>query len=203
MARRIEFNYERALDRATRLFWKNGYSGTALRDLLNVMGIGEGSFYNTLKSKKQFYLTCLQRYEETEVRFRLQALRSEPTAAEGIRAFFDAVLDGLDNPNSSSRLCMFAAMAAEDVLSEPDLRERAEKGLDVLQALLLERLRQDQDKGILPPSLDPPIIASVITTYVQGLWRMALVDYNRHSFEKQIDALLNGLGLTKVHPRHT
>src|SRR5215469_10046484 len=139
MPRKTEFDYERALDRATRLFWRNGYSETALRDLLKVMEIGEGSFYNTLKSKKQLYLRCLQRYEETEVRLRLQALRSAPTAAEGIRAFFDAVLDSLDNPNSSSRLCMLAAMVSEDVLSEPDLRERAQSDLDILQVLLSER----------------------------------------------------------------
>jgi len=27
------------------VFWKDGYAGTSLRDLLKVMGIGEGSFY--------------------------------------------------------------------------------------------------------------------------------------------------------------
>ncbi|MEH2510601.1 TetR/AcrR family transcriptional repressor of nem operon [Nitrobacteraceae bacterium AZCC 1564] len=195
MGRKIAFDYERALDRATWLFWKNGYAETALRDLLKVMEIREGSFYNTHKSKKQLYLTCLQRYEETVVRMRLQTLASAPTAAEGIRAFFTDVLDWLDNPNAPSRLCMIAAMAAEEVLSEPDLRKRAEDGLETVRALLHERLRQDRDKGLLAPTLDPQVIASVITTYLQGLWRMALVDYDRPSFERQIDAFLTGLGL--------
>jgi TetR/AcrR family transcriptional repressor of nem operon len=30
---------------------------------------------------------------------------------------------------------------------------------------------------------------------LQGVWRMALVDYDRPSFERQIDAFLTGLGL--------
>src|SRR5262249_788223 len=34
MARKIAFDYDRALDKATRLFWKNGYAETGLRDLL-------------------------------------------------------------------------------------------------------------------------------------------------------------------------
>ncbi|TGS65571.1 TetR/AcrR family transcriptional regulator [Mesorhizobium sp. M3A.F.Ca.ET.201.01.1.1] len=195
MARKIAFDYETALESATRLFWKNGYSGTALRELLKVMEIGEGSFYNTLKGKKQLYLKCLERYEDTEVHRRLEALASAPTAAEGICAFFDDVLASLDNPNSPSRLCMIAAMAAEDVLSEPDLRDRAKGGLDAVQARLCERLSQDQDKGMLPPSLNPQVAASVITTYLQGLWRMALVDYDRAKFEQQIGSFLTGLGL--------
>ena len=38
------------------------------------------------------------------------------------------------------------------------------------------------------PDHTPQTIASVIITYAQGLWRMALVDYGRPSFERQIAA---------------
>jgi TetR/AcrR family transcriptional repressor of nem operon len=195
MARQIAFDYDRALDKAMRLFWKNGYAETGVRDLLKVMQIGEGSFYNTLKSKKQLYLSCVQCYEDTVVRTRIQALVSGSTAAEGIRAFFSDVLDCLDNPRTPSRLCMLAAMATEEVLAEPDLRKRGTDGLKNLQSLLCERLSQDRDKGLLPPSLDPRTVAAVIVTYLQGVWRMALVDYKRPSFERQIEAFLTGLGL--------
>ncbi|CAM2155843.1 TetR/AcrR family transcriptional regulator, transcriptional repressor for nem operon [Pararobbsia alpina] len=195
MARTISFDYERALDRATALFWKNGYAQTALRDLLKVMEIGEGSFYNTLKSKKDLYLACLQRYDDKELRVRMEALASAPTAAEGIRAFFKLALDRLDDPNTPSRLCMMAATAAEDVLADAELRDRAEKGFEDVRSRMRERLTQDRDRGVLPESMDPVATASVITTYLQGLWRSALVAYNRAEFERQIDALLTGLGL--------
>ena len=195
MGRAIAFDYEQALEKATRLFWKDGYAGTSLRELLTVIGIGEGSFYNTLKSKKQLYVACVKRYEETEGRKRAHALMSAPTAGEGIRAMFGVVLDCLDDPQVPSRLCMMAAMAAEEVLSEPDLRQRVENSLDTFHATVSERLRQDRDMGLLPNTLDPQTIASVIITYAQGLWRMALVDYDRPRFERQITAFLTGLGL--------
>src|ERR1700761_4217483 len=126
----IAFDYERALDKATWLFWKNGYTGTSVRDLLKVMGIGEGSFYNTLKSKKRLFLECLWRYDEREGRKRSHALMSAPTASLGIRALFGSVLDCLDSPETPSRLCMFAAMASEEVLSDPDLRQRVEDRME-------------------------------------------------------------------------
>ena len=195
MARTIAFDYERALDKAMRLFWKHGYAGTGLRDLLKIMGIGEGSFYNTLKSKKQLYLACVERYEKTEGRKRAQALMSAPTASQGIRALFGVVLDCLEDPQTPSRLCMLAAMASEEVLSERDLRQLVEDREENFQASLAERLSQDRDKGVLPATFDPQTIASIIATYVQGIWRVALVDFDRPRFERQIDVFLTGLGL--------
>jgi TetR/AcrR family transcriptional repressor of nem operon len=65
MARTLELDYTNALARATRLFWKGGYAGTSLRDLLTSMGIGEGSFYKTLKSNKNAYLECSKHYNAT------------------------------------------------------------------------------------------------------------------------------------------
>ena len=195
MAGVIAFDYEQALDKAMLLFWKNGYTRTSLRDLLKVMGIGEGSFYNTIKSKKRLFLECLRRYDETEGLKRHRALMTAPSASLGIRALFESVLDCLDNPDTPSRLCMFAAMASEEVLADLDLRKRVEDRMDSYQLHLVERLRQDRDAGLLPADLDPQTIASVIATYQQGIWRMALMEYDRTIFHRQIDAFLTALGL--------
>ena len=195
MPRTIDFDYGLALDRAMDVFWRQGYAGASLRSLLGAMKIGEGSFYNTLKSKKRLYLLCLDRYAETEGRRRGLALTSAPTAAEGVRALFAAVLDCLDDPATPSRLCMQAAMASEDVLADPELRVRVGADLAAFRNLLVERLRRDCDGGVLPDTLNSEVTAAVVMTYSQGLWRMALIDYNREQCEREIDAFLLGLGL--------
>src|SRR6516165_3318117 len=104
MARALEFDYDKAIDKATRVFWKNGYSGTSLGDLLKAMRIGEGSFYNTMKSKKLLFLECLKHYNDTEGRRRAEALFSPSSATEGIRGLFRTVFDDLDDPRTP-RLC--------------------------------------------------------------------------------------------------
>lgn len=195
MGRAIAFDYERAVEKAMRLFWKDGYAGTSLRDLLKAIGIGEGSFYNTLKSKKQLYVACVAHYEETEGRKRAHALLSAPTASQGIRAMFGVMLDCLDDPLVPSRLCMLAAMATEEVLSDPDLCKRVEESIKQVLTVLNQRISRDRAEGVLPVSLDPQAIASIIITYAQGLWRMALIDYDRARFEQQIATFLTGLGL--------
>jgi len=59
----------------------------------------------------------------------------------------------------------------------------------------MARLSADKQAGLLPPDLEPQVVAPIIITYLQGLWRMALVSYDRSKFEQQIDTFLNGLGL--------
>src|SRR5271169_6702858 len=108
MGRRRAFDYDQAIDRATRLFWAKSYTNTSLRDLLEVMQIGEGSFYNSVKSKKHLYLECLRHYNDTVTRRRWEALIAEPSVAQGVRAYFTAVLDDLDDPTVPN-ICLMAA----------------------------------------------------------------------------------------------
>ncbi len=195
MGRAISFDYDRALDQATLQFWKTGYAATSLRDLLKATGLGEGSFYNTLKSKKHLYLACLKRYAETEGRKRNHALLSAATAGKGIRGMFAVMLDCLDDPQTPSRLCMMAAMMSEEVIADGDLKVVAEKGMADFRTGLTELLKRDRERGILRPGLDPETTAMIIITFAQGFWRMAMIDYDRAAMERQIDQFLTALGL--------
>jgi TetR/AcrR family transcriptional repressor of nem operon len=195
MARTLEFDCTSALDRATRLFWTTGYANTSLRELLRGMGIGEGSFYNTLKSKKLAYLECLKRYNATVNLRRGQAFFSAPTAALGVRALFGTILDCLDDPNTPSRVCLMAGSVTPEVLNEPELREYVQGQMVMLTERMTARLTADKDAGLLPAEFDPLLVAPVVVTYLQGLWRMALISYDRARFERQIDLFLTGLEL--------
>ena len=195
MARALEFDYTIALEQGSRLFWETGYSNTSLRDLLKKMGIGEGSFYNTLKSKKNAYLECLKHYNATVNRKRGEALFSAPTATAGVRALFQAVLDCLDDPETPSRVCLMAGSLTPEVLAEPDLREYVEQQMSMVAEIITARLAADKEAGLLPAAVEPRLIVPVIVTYLQGLWRMALISYDRPQFEQQIDLFLTSMGL--------
>lgn len=195
MARTLEFDVDHALDKAMRLFWKTGYARTSLRDLLKAMGIGEGSFYNALKSKQHAYLECLKRFNATVGRERGEAFMTPHTAALGIRALFQCVLDCLDDPKAPSRLCLMSGSIDRDVFVEPELRKYVQAQLAELGHAMTARLTADKESGVLPADFEPQIVAPVIITYLQGLFRMALLSYDRSRFERQIDAFLKGFGL--------
>jgi TetR/AcrR family transcriptional regulator, transcriptional repressor for nem operon len=194
MARKIEFDYDNAIDRATQLFWKEGYSNTSLRELLKVMGIGEGSFYNTVKSKKHLYLECLKCYNDTVSRRRLEALSAPASVREGIRSFFRSVLDELDDPRTP-RVCLLAGSLSDDVLSEHELKQYVVNEMAIFQGCFSKRLKAAKELGELPADFNAEVAAQVIVTYLQGLFRVISVVTSRREVERQIELLLSGLGL--------
>jgi len=195
MSRKIEFHYDNAVDQAMRVFWGKGYSDASLRDLLKAMKIGEGSFYNTVKSKKQLYLECLNRYGEVEGNKRISALTSAPNARLGLRAMLSAMFDCLDDPKSPSSLCMIAAMISNDVMADSELKKAAIAHVNQGKKLIEKKIDEDKKAGRLSKSYDSHTVADVIVTYFQGIWRMAMISYQREKFERESEAFLQGLGL--------
>jgi TetR/AcrR family transcriptional regulator, transcriptional repressor for nem operon len=194
MARGIEFDYDKAINSATRLFWKSGYSDTSLRDLLQVMKIGEGSFYNTIKSKKNLYLLCLKHYVDTIIRKRQAVLFSAPTAKLAVRGFFKTILDEMDDsktPNS----CLMASSVSRDVLEVKELREYLLGHMASFGGRFVQRLKTAKESGEFPSDFQPEIAVQVIVTYIQGMQRVAIISFDRNRVEREIDALLTGLGL--------
>lgn len=194
MARSLEFDYDKAIDKATRVFWKQGYPGTSLRDLLKAIGIGEGSFYNTLKGKKQLFLQCLKRYEETVSQRHAGALLSPTSAKDGVRALFNTVLDDLDDPRTP-RVCLLARSVSTEVLEDRDLQKVIRTGMTAFGGALVNRFKTAKDTGELPSDFDAEAVAQIIFTYLQGLYRAALLNYDRPQLEHQVDLFLTSLGL--------
>jgi TetR/AcrR family transcriptional repressor of nem operon len=194
MPARIEFDYARAIDRATGVFWRKGYSNASLRDLLKAMGIGEGSFYNTIGSKKRLYLECLKHYNDTVSRRRLDALLSKPSVRDGVRAFFKTVLDELDDPRTP-RVCMLAASLSSDVLAERELQRCVLRDMQSFCDTFKQQLELAKQSGELSEDCNVEVAAQVIVTYHQGLFRVIRVLQNRAQVEQQIEMLLRGLGL--------
>lgn len=190
----IAFDYARVVGRATQLFWKRGYSNTSLRDLLKVMGIGEGSFYNTFGSKRRLYLECLKHYNDTVSRRRLDALLAPSSVKAGVRAFFKNVLDEIDDPKIPT-LCMLAGSLSSDVLGERELGRVVVSDMKEFLAAFKERLQSAKQSGELPESFDAAVGAQVLVTFLLGLFRVIGVLEDRSEMERQLDMVLSGLGL--------
>jgi TetR/AcrR family transcriptional regulator, transcriptional repressor for nem operon len=169
MGRKLEFNYERAIERATGVFWAKGYSASSMRDLLKAMGIGEGSFYHLFGSKNRLYLECLRRYNATVTRRRLALLEAEPSIRKGLRDFFRGLVDDLDNPKRP-HVCLMARSLSSDVLDEADLASYVKSGMTMFEASLSGRLEKAKKAGELPANFQAEISAQIIFTFLQGIF---------------------------------
>jgi TetR/AcrR family transcriptional regulator, transcriptional repressor for nem operon len=194
MGRKLEFNLDRALERATRVFWAKGYVSASMRELLKAMGIGEGSFYHLFGSKQRLYLECLKHYHGMVTRRRVESLRSEPSVRKAVRAFFRNVLDELDNPRTP-RVCLLAQSLSADVLEHSGLEAYVTEQMRGFEGFFIERLKQGKQSGELPPDFPAEVTAEIIVTYLQGFFRVVQVLKSREQMWRQVETLLQGLGL--------
>jgi len=80
--RPTQFDRQEALEKAMVLFWRRGYEGTSLSDLLNEMDIGRQSLYNAFGSKRSLFVEAVKHYNNKIVQ---QAVDTLNTPGSGLR----------------------------------------------------------------------------------------------------------------------
>src|SRR5262245_9309831 len=159
MGRLKEFDPEVAVSAAMDLFWRQGYGATTPAELVNALGIGKGSLYNTFESKRSLFEKALRRYGDERVAGLLKALnRPGPVKARLAAAF--ARLAASEHAHLVRRGCMAANTAME-------LGERDEAALAIVRSVFdrMERVLQvtveeGQRSGELAPDRDAKEVAS-------------------------------------------
>lgn len=113
MARPKAYDPEEALHRATALFWRKGYEGTSVADLVSGLGINRGSLYGTFKDKHALFLAALERYDEREIGAAVRHLRNTVgPGRERIQSLFDNVIRNVEE-RGDRRGCLVCNSAVE------------------------------------------------------------------------------------------
>ena len=155
MARPREFNEDRALERATSLFWEQGYERTSVDELLAAMDIQKGSFYNAFGSKRELYLRCLTRYRDA-----LDAhgpfgkvLRAIGEGPHAIRQVMAEQIDGIIAGDCTCG-CFVANASAEHRGTAGDVLAVTRPGVEAAAGALEQAILEAQAKGAMPPHVE-------------------------------------------------
>ena len=98
MARPKEFDRNKVLDRATRLFWERGFGGTSISDLEAAMGIGRTSIYAAFGAKEDLFMAAIDHYDATySIKLR-NALNSGLPVRQAIVGYFDELMAAFSDP---------------------------------------------------------------------------------------------------------
>ena len=92
MARPKQFDIDATVAAAVGVFRDHGYEGTSAQMLVDAMGIGRQSLYDTFGDKWGIYCAALRQYCQQEVSAHVTALAHAPRAIDGIRAMLERVV---------------------------------------------------------------------------------------------------------------
>ncbi len=175
--------YEKILSSARRLFLRQGYTATSMRQVAEAAGIGKATIYHHFPDKRSIVMALLQRN-----------LRRMEDALVLVRA-----------ENDPRRRIQVAAEASVDFLFEsadimqvvrreiPDGRYQMQgvftKFFQEYMALLADAIQRGIEQGVFRP-VDPINTARVLMTMIQGTFAMAYLINERAQTPQQATAAL-------------
>jgi len=98
--RHRSFDKDNALEKAMLIFWQNGYPGTSLTDLMNVMGISKSSLYAAFGSKEELFNQAIEFYLNKHGVVHLAELfKTEQSLKERVRNYLFSIVNMVTNPD--------------------------------------------------------------------------------------------------------
>ncbi|MDP3869995.1 TetR/AcrR family transcriptional regulator [Phenylobacterium sp.] len=162
MARPLEFDRDAALDRAMRVFWRQGYQAASLPDLLAEMGISRSSLYAAFGDKRGLMLECLDLFAHRTLQILARARAGQPALA-ALRQFFDRSV--VDPPGGKADWgCLLVNTVLEMAGVDDGLSAHAAVRLAQVQGRFEDCLR---DAGCTPAQADE--LAAFLMLVNQGL----------------------------------
>jgi AcrR family transcriptional regulator len=179
-----QFDADRAVVRAMRLFWKNGYDGTSMTDLTRAMGINAPSLYGAFGDKAGLFRAALDRYQQLEKASYVDDALAQPTA----RAFAERLLRGAaDNQTKRNHPGCLMVQGALGRTQDPSIRKELERRRSLGLTIVRRRLERAQRDGDLPADADPAGLARYLVAVVRGM----AIEAAGGATRKQLDAVIN------------
>ena len=187
-----QFDTTAVLEQAMELFWEKGYQAAGMAELVDRMGIGRQSVYDTFGSKRDLYMTALRRYVETEQRPIYDVLRGPGRPLERVRKvvrFWEQAALAPDH-----RGCMLFNGCNELGPQDPEVAELVRARLRDLEDTLCAVLEDAAEAGDLRAKSTPRELARTFVTLGQGLLSLGKVSPSKAQVRDVASTALRLLG---------
>lgn len=162
-----EFDREAALIAARNLFWRHGYEGTSMADLVAKMGIASARIYHAFGSKEQLFREAVGNYAENEGGFAVVALQ-QADIVTAIETLFSAAI-ALYTRNIQPLGCMVVSAAGGLSEDNDSLREWLAQQRQQRTQGIIDRFIQAAAMGELAEQADPLRLGHFCATFLHGL----------------------------------
>ncbi len=166
-----QFDRDEVLDRAMTHFWAHGYEGSGMAALLDSMGIGRQSLYDTFGDKRSLFLEALTRYFGSQVGPVLALLRSPGSPMGNLRKVFQA-WENMDHKSGSCG-CMAGNSLAEFGRHDEDVVRIIRGYFGTLEDGFCGVFERAREAGELKTPIPPRDLARMLVSTGQGLALMS------------------------------
>ena len=168
MPRTKSFDQQEILDKATDLFWIQGYGSTPPQDILDDTGLSRSSLYDTYGDKHSLFLQSLRRYRDRETAAAIRFLDESEDAAQAIRMIFTHAYEVLVNLQQQKG-CMMINSLHEMVPQDPEVAAVVLENRQALEDAYARAVRRGQQQGGIRDTHQPRALARFLLNSLWGL----------------------------------
>ena len=193
-----EFDVDKALDRALKVFWRKGYEGASLPDLTKAMGINRPSLYAAFGNKEALFRKAIERYVEGPAATSARRSKNRPPAPSP-----SGCCGGADRPDDRSAESARVSHGAGGAglrrgggIRPPGTGRSRAAG----EAAVRKRFERAVAEGDLPADADPADLARYVVTLMRGMAVQAAGGASREELRRVAELALRQLGRTDKTP---
>jgi AcrR family transcriptional regulator len=161
------FDKEEALDKALMIFWRRGYEGTSLSELIEELNINKPSLYAAFGNKEELFLKALTKYASGPVAFIKDAI-NEPTSYKVAESFLYKAAEFLTDSRHPQG-CMIVQGALSTGESAELVKNVLIKFRGTYEKLLTDRFEKAKAEGELSEHCNASYLAKYLATIHQGM----------------------------------
>lgn len=179
---------EIALGKALDLFRRQGFAATSLDDLSEATGMNRPSLYGAFGDKRELYIKSYQRYREDARASMVEIFRQEMPVRQRLERIYAAALNIYLSGETGPRGCFTVVTAASEAVGDPEIRAMVLEGLSDLDKAFASCFRRAKEKGELPDSADPAVLAQLASATVHSIAIRSRARVSR----KDLEAIVKG-----------
>jgi AcrR family transcriptional regulator len=175
-----------ALGKALDLFRKDGFAATSLDDLSAATGMNRPSLYGAFGDKRALFIKSYRRYRDDARAAMGEIFGRELPIRKRLERIYAVALDIY--LSGGPRGCFTVMTAASEAVHDPDIRSLVLEGLTELDKAFAACFRHAKEKGELPDSVDPAVLAQLASATIHTIAIRARAQVPR----KELEAIVNG-----------
>jgi AcrR family transcriptional regulator len=155
------YDPDAALQRASEIFWANGFDGVSLDDLAAATGMNRPSLYAAFGDKSDIYLKTLLRYQKANRAIGAAIVADEPPLRVFLARFYNSALDIYFSADHGARGCYSIGTAATRAIADPKVRAFLSESIQATDRFLAQRFALARERGEIAEDADPETLASL------------------------------------------
>jgi len=179
MARPKEFDQEKALRKAVRLYSQKGFAATSTDELMRVMDLGRQSMYDTFGDKRTLFLRALEMYVTESVQSIAVELKRHGSALSAVRTAIVTFAERKDL--SSAQGCMGLNAISEFGQRDADVMRIAARAQ---RRTLMDVFARAKIQGELGSNADLDAMADFFESTLAGIRMAAKAGKSRQALRK-------------------